>query len=677
MLRLGEDTQTQILDVLRSIHGSNFCLGDISEYKDRGSKTKNKYWQDRGNLVIQGGYDYSALKSGDLTSDRFRMYSIMKLESYGFPKSHCIEALEACNSDMDSSLELLYSKYFPNNSIEIVDGENNIYSENELAELREDEKSALESIYDNIFQEKEKGKVWLLTFKIEHLLKFSPSSVKKKLEKERVEYENQMAAARMKKAKERRPKPEKCRNFFKNGSCRYGTKCLYSHVEINDSDDNIKSDKINDNSDGEANSFFLEIRFPKGNKYPYEAPLVCLKTTCPDIPHEICLKLSRRLLSEARDLAQNGMPSVYTMSEFLQLEEEISEYLKNDRHTFLDPRKSLYHTNSNENIEEKVKVILPTHHKKGASGKSEYVFSLDEKRRENKILVDKFLKKQSNPSYIEMLKSRRDLPAWNMISPVLDIISNHQVIVISGETGCGKSTQVPQFILDDWMLQSSQVDRNKISHVEIICTQPRKISAIGVAKRVADERNEAVGNVVGYQIRLENKISSSTRLTFCTTGILLRRLQSDPDLKSITHVIVDEVHERSVESDFLLLLLKKVMDNRPDFKVILMSATLNPQSFSKYFSGAPVIEIPGRTFPVEQLFLEGILDRCNFVLEPDSQYCKYLDKKEAKELLEELEYCDIQAANQAPERKIRDEKLSISEMFARYSGTYMFSYLVN
>ena len=128
-----------------------------------------------------------------------------------------------------------------------------------------------------------------------------------------------------------------------------------------------------------------------------------------------------------------------------------------------------------------------------------------------------------------------------------------QIVVISGMTGCGKSTQVPQYILDDWMANSKGNQ-----HCNIVCTQPRRISAMGVAERVASERNEKVGNVVGYQIRLESKISAMTRLLFCTTGILLRRLESDTDLGLITHVIVDEVHERSEESDFLLMILKWV-----------------------------------------------------------------------------------------------------------------------
>ncbi|ALC40030.1 CG1582 [Drosophila busckii] len=199
---------------------------------------------------------------------------------------------------------------------------------------------------------------------------------------------------------------------------------------------------------------------------------------------------------------------------------------------------------------------------------------------------------------------------------ILQLIESSSVVVVSGETGCGKSTQVPQFILDNWFFRAlNRAERTPMPHVEIICTQPRRISAIGVAERVAAERLDRIGQLVGYQIRLENKVSSSTRLSFCTTGILLRRLASDPLLGNVSHVIVDEVHERSEESDFLLLILKQILRERKGLKVVLMSATLNAKLFSDYFSGAPVLDIPGRTHPVQQFFLEDILELSDFVME--------------------------------------------------------------
>lgn len=266
------------------------------------------------------------------------------------------------------------------------------------------------------------------------------------------------------------------------------------------------------------------------------------------------------------------------------------------------------------------------------------------------------------------MKSRRNLPAWSMKDDVLKIINESPVSVVSGETGCGKSTQVPQYILDQYFGElASHNDLSEcrnIQPVSIICTQPRRLTAIAIAERVANERCERVGNVIGYQIRLENKISAATRLTFCTTGLLLRRLQSDPMLEGISHIIVDEVHERSEESDFLLLILKELLTKRSNLRVILMSATLNAAIFSDYFKGTPVLDIPGRTFGVDQFFLEDILERTRFVMEQDSKFARSLTKDEYHQLEQNLE--DVLIANASPPIKLRDERLSLVEMYARY-----------
>ena len=136
------------------------------------------------------------------------------------------------------------------------------------------------------------------------------------------------------------------------------------------------------------------------------------------------------------------------------------------------------------------------------------------------------------------------------------------------------------------------------------CTQPRRIAATAVAQRIASERGETIGSSVGYAIRLERKTSNQTKLLLCTTGILLRRLQQDPTLKGVSHVIVDEVHERSVDSDVLLTLLRNLLasGNRLDLRIVLMSASINGKFFSDYFAGAPVLQIPGYTFAVQVLF---------------------------------------------------------------------------
>ena len=127
------------------------------------------------------------------------------------------------------------------------------------------------------------------------------------------------------------------------------------------------------------------------------------------------------------------------------------------------------------------------------------------------------------------------------------------MIVISGDTGCGKTTQLPQLLLDDLIRQG------RGGEADMICTQPRRISAMAVADRVSAERAEVVGQTVGYQIRLEAKRSRQTKLLFCTTGVLLRRLQGDCLLKGVSHIFVDEIHERDLDMDLLCLLLRTAL----------------------------------------------------------------------------------------------------------------------
>ncbi|KAL0951656.1 hypothetical protein HGRIS_008336 [Hohenbuehelia grisea] len=211
-----------------------------------------------------------------------------------------------------------------------------------------------------------------------------------------------------------------------------------------------------------------------------------------------------------------------------------------------------------------------------------------------------------NPKYAEMYAARKKLPAFLAKDAFLDMLRSNKAVVVVGETGCGKTTQLPQFVLDE-LITSGQG-----SKASIIVTQPRRISAISVAARVSAERLE--DGLVGYTIRGENKTDWRTKLRFCTTGVLLRRLGSGDKLESVTHVIVDEVHERSVEGDFLLLELKELLKHHPTLKVILMSATINHETFVKYFGGAPLLTIPGFTHPVSDKYLEDVMPHLNFSL---------------------------------------------------------------
>ena len=189
--------------------------------------------------------------------------------------------------------------------------------------------------------------------------------------------------------------------------------------------------------------------------------------------------------------------------------------------------------------------------------------------------------------------------------------------MVSGETGCGKTTQLPQYILE------SEIEMGRGAACNIICTQPRRISAVSVAERVASERGEDIGESVGYKVRLEGMRGRQTQLLFCTTGILLRRLMNDSELKGVSHVVVDEIHERGMNEDFLLIVLKDLLPRRPDLRLILMSATLNAELFSSFFNKAPSVHIPGFTHPVEALFLEDILETTGLRLTSMNQIDDY------------------------------------------------------
>ncbi|EFJ25900.1 hypothetical protein SELMODRAFT_98495, partial [Selaginella moellendorffii] len=218
----------------------------------------------------------------------------------------------------------------------------------------------------------------------------------------------------------------------------------------------------------------------------------------------------------------------------------------------------------------------------------------------------KFSSLQAGPAAKSMTSFRKKLPAFKMKDEILQAVSQNQVLVVSGETGCGKTTQLPQFILEE------EINAGRGAACDIICTQPRRISAISVATRVADERGDELGESVGYQIRLEARRSQETRLLFCTTGVLLRRLVQDPLLEGVSHVIVDEIHERGMNEDFLLVVLRDLLPKRPKLRLILMSATINADMFSKYFGNAPKLHIPGFTFPVREFFLEDVVESTGF-----------------------------------------------------------------
>lgn len=231
--------------------------------------------------------------------------------------------------------------------------------------------------------------------------------------------------------------------------------------------------------------------------------------------------------------------------------------------------------------------------------------------------------RQATPEQQTMLQARQSLPAWNKRHEVVDAIKDKQVTLITGETGSGKSTQSLQFVLDD------AIANGQGSVCNMICTQPRRVAALSLADRVSAERCVAEGDEVGYVIRGASKTSVRTRITFMTTGVLLRRLQLSKSpqaaLEGISHVFVDEVHERSLDTDFLLSLLKDVMKTT-NLKIVLMSATVDADVFSNYFGGAGKVaraHIEGRTYPVEDVYLDNVLRLTGYVSQSHRQDDEY------------------------------------------------------
>jgi len=200
--------------------------------------------------------------------------------------------------------------------------------------------------------------------------------------------------------------------------------------------------------------------------------------------------------------------------------------------------------------------------------------------------------------YFKLLRQRKKLPIWQQRREFMDLYNKSRVVVLVGETGSGKTTQIPQFLLP-----------MATPFKKVACTQPRRVAALSVAKRVAQEMDVQCGQEVGYSIRFEDMTSNRTLLKYMTDGMLLREAQGDPTLSRYSTIILDEAHERTVSTDVLMGLLKELMTKNFSLKLVVMSATLDAGKFTKYFttSGAiecPCLKVPGRMHPVEIFYTQ-------------------------------------------------------------------------
>src|SRR5574337_758298 len=187
------------------------------------------------------------------------------------------------------------------------------------------------------------------------------------------------------------------------------------------------------------------------------------------------------------------------------------------------------------------------------------------------------------------LRLDESLPISARGEDIVKLIREHQVVVVAGETGSGKTTQLPKLCLAAGRGEAGMIG----------CTQPRRLAARSMARRVAEELGTPLGELVGFQVRFNDQVSERSLIKFMTDGILLAETQSDPWLSAYDTLIIDEAHERSLNIDFLLGYLKRLAVKRPGLKIIVTSATIDTTRFAEHFGGAPVVEVEGRAYPVE------------------------------------------------------------------------------
>jgi HrpA-like RNA helicase len=186
------------------------------------------------------------------------------------------------------------------------------------------------------------------------------------------------------------------------------------------------------------------------------------------------------------------------------------------------------------------------------------------------------------------------LPIAQSRAAIIDSVRKHRTTVVVGETGSGKSTQLPQYLSELLQNDSSSSKKGKL-----VCTQPRRVATISVAQRVAFERKCNIGDEVGYSIRFEDRFSPRTKIKFVTDGVLLRECMGDKELSQYDIIILDEAHERSLQTDILMGLLRQLQERRPSLRIVVMSATLQIDLFMNFFLDSNLITISGRQYPVD------------------------------------------------------------------------------
>ncbi|KAK1926769.1 P-loop containing nucleoside triphosphate hydrolase protein, partial [Papiliotrema laurentii] len=212
---------------------------------------------------------------------------------------------------------------------------------------------------------------------------------------------------------------------------------------------------------------------------------------------------------------------------------------------------------------------------------------------EAQAVMDSIAEAEKKAMTIE--QTRKSLPIYEFREELLEAIAEHQVLVVVAETGSGKTTQLPQYLHEAGYTKGG---------MKVGCTQPRRVAAMSVAARVAEEVGCRLGQEVGYSIRFEDMTSDKTVLKYMTDGMLLREFLTDPELSTYSALIIDEAHERTLSTDILFGLIKDIARFRPELRILISSATLNAQKFAAFFDDAPIFDVPGRRFPVDMFYTQ-------------------------------------------------------------------------
>ncbi|WKY07890.1 hypothetical protein Q1695_007409 [Nippostrongylus brasiliensis] len=217
-----------------------------------------------------------------------------------------------------------------------------------------------------------------------------------------------------------------------------------------------------------------------------------------------------------------------------------------------------------------------------------FVTNNDAAAAEAKIEVNPYTKLPYNEKYWQLWEKRHQLPVWEYKEKFMEILHNNQCMILVGETGSGKTTQIPQWCVE-YVRQRAIPGQRRL----VACTQPRRAAAMSAAARVADEMDVKLGQEVGYSIRFEDCVSAQTVLKYCTDGLLLREAMNCPLLDGYGVIILDEAHERTLATDILMGLIKEIVKQRADIKIVIMSATLDSGKFQNYFENCPLMSVPG------------------------------------------------------------------------------------